>query len=395
MSVSPTRAEGLDRCADALVVADPAAMRRWSPSIPTLAGNLQRPFINGSPESYIASMIRWVRESTVAVIAVLILPALLPASAAANHIPFTRAQVEPRSIPMVGKLRLVNDGVAASCSAAVIDAVSQSVALTAAHCVYSSSRGYPESGRFIPAYATGSGPFGEWPVKQYLPGDPWVLSGHSHYDWAFLILSRNSNGQAVEDVVGGLPIAFNQPRDQAYRILGYPAEPSPPFNGEQLWGCTTAWGQDFKDPDPDEQYGPPGMVAGCDMGPGASGGPWLNSQGVVSGVLSTTFGGHTGIVGSPFLGDEAAAKFALATGVPETATCNGLAVTHLGSPRSDVIRGTDGPDVIALGPGDDRVRAGAGADTICGDGGSDRINGGPGRDRCQGGPGRDRLKNCP
>jgi hypothetical protein len=331
----------------------------------------------------------------VALFVTLALSAVAPVSAAANHIPFTSASVDPATIPTVGKLRLVNDGAGTACSGAVVDANNQSVVLTAAHCVYSSSRGYPESGRFIPAYGNGSGPFGEWPVKEYLPGDPWVASGHSHFDWAFLVLGRNANGQAIEDVVGSLPLAFNQVREQDYRVLGYPAAPNPPFNGEQLWSCLSAWGENFTDPDPDEQYGPPGMVIGCDMDHGASGGPWLNSEGVVSGVLSTTFPGHPGIVGSPYLGDEAAAKFAVATGAPETATCRGLAVTHLGTDRSELIRGTQGPDVIVLGGGNDLVRARAGRDTICGNDGADTIDGGPGRDSCQGGPGRDRLKSCP
>ena len=343
-----------------------------------------------------ARVIGPVRARSVAVAAHLIcLQALLPAGAEASHIPFTRTPVDPATVPAVGKLETVGaDQEPFSCSGVVVDANNQSVVVTAAHCIYRAG-GLPETARFLPAYNEGVAPFGDWEVMQYLPSDPWVASGHSHFDWAFLVLDRNSNGQAIEDVVGGLPIEFNQPRTQAYKLLGYPAEPSPPFDGERLWACETAWGGNFRDPDPDEQYGPLGMVVGCDMGHGASGGPWLNAAGVVSSVISTQFGGHPNILGGPYFGDDAAAKFAVATGTPETAACKGRAVTHLGTQGADAIRGTNGDDVIVLGSGKDSAKGGPGSDTICGNGGKDTIKGGPGRDKCVGGPGRDRLRQCP
>jgi hypothetical protein len=141
-----------------------------------------------------------------------------------------------------------------------------------------------------------------------------MLSGHSHFDFAFIVLAPDSRGRYVEDVVGGLPIVFNQARDQGYRLLGYPAEPSP-FNGAQMWQCDSRYGGDVYDPDPEEQYGPPIMYTGCDMGQGASGGPWLNPQGVVTSVTSTSLADHPNILGGPYLGDEAAALFASVTGV--------------------------------------------------------------------------------
>ncbi len=85
---------------------------------------------------------------------------------------------------------------------------------------------------------------------------------------------------------------------------------------------------------------------------------------------------------------------------PQIYRCDGRIATIVGTPRNDVITGTDGPDVIvALGGndivhglgGDDRICLGAGNDTAIGGSGNDRIFGGAGNDRILGGSGHDHL----
>jgi Ca2+-binding RTX toxin-like protein len=66
-------------------------------------------------------------------------------------------------------------------------------------------------------------------------------------------------------------------------------------------------------------------------------------------------------------------------------TCDGLAATIVGHPRSEVLKGTPGDDVIVARGGDDVVWAGAGDDVVCGDGGRDGLYGGPGDDVLLGG----------
>ena len=74
--------------------------------------------------------------------------------------------------------------------------------------------------------------------------------------------------------------------------------------------------------------------------------------------------------------------------------------TITGTGGNDVIRGTSGPDVICAGAGNDVVygrggndiiRGGEGNDVLRGGGGGDRLIGGPGRDVLYGGEGTDAL----
>jgi V8-like Glu-specific endopeptidase len=274
-----------------------------------------------------------MRRYLIAALSCLACLAVAPAAAQATPpntgdfmTPFTTSLISPSTSPpnrSVGKLYLrFPTGVTESCSASVVDANNQSTLITAGHCVYSSSRGgLATSATFVPGFHDGIAPFGEWSSLRIVPSGPWVLSGHSHFDFAFIVLRHDARGRYVEDVVGGLPIAFNQPRNQAYHLLGYPGVPNPPYNGQLMWACDSTYGGDFYDPDPDEQYGPPIMYTGCNFDHGASGGPWLNPQGTVSSVISTTFSTHPNIVGGPYLGDDAAALFASVTGTAPPRKC--------------------------------------------------------------------------
>ena len=72
-------------------------------------------------------------------------------------------------------------------------------------------------------------------------------------------------------------------------------------------------------------------------------------------------------------------------------TCEGKAVTILGTAAADFIVGTAGPDVILGGDGNDVIRGREGNDTICGGQDDDDIYGEAGNDIAYGGPGNDRL----
>jgi hypothetical protein len=252
---------------------------------------------------------------------------LLPAAAQAAPpntgdfmTPFTRSLITANTSPpnrSVGKIHIrFPNGSAEACSASVVDASNRSTLMTAAHCVYAKAKGgLATSASFAPGFHGSVEPYGEWESLSIVPSGPWMLSGHSHFDFAFIAL-RPQGGHYVEDVVGGLPIAFNQPRDQAYHLLGYPGDPNPPFDGSQLWACDSTYGGDIYDPDPDEQYGPPIQYTGCDLGHGASGGPWLNPGGVLTSVISTFLPNTPNIIGGPYLGDDAAALYASVGNIP-------------------------------------------------------------------------------
>jgi hypothetical protein len=75
----------------------------------------------------------------------------------------------------------------------------------------------------------------------------------------------------------------------------------------------------------------------------------------------------------------------------DTATCNGLPATIVGTDQSERIRGTSGPDVIVGLGGSDVILDMGGDDVICGGAGNDTLVGGVGNDFLDGGDGRDRL----
>jgi len=258
------------------------------------------------------------RTGPVALVAIALLFAGAP-PAQGISIPFTRTLTDTATPPgsRVGKIYTqFPNGTNSSCSASVVDAPNRSTLITAGHCVYRSFYGGQVTrATFVPGTrAGGARPFGSYQSQHVAVAYPWTLSGHSHFDLAFMVVGPNAKGRRVQDAVGGNPIAFNGVRNQAYRLLGYPSDP--PFDGYTGWTCNTQWGADNQDPDPDEQYGPPIMLAGCDQGHGASGGPWLTSSGSVASVISTLIPGSPNVMGGPYLGDYAASLFASVSSLP-------------------------------------------------------------------------------
>ncbi len=78
-------------------------------------------------------------------------------------------------------------------------------------------------------------------------------------------------------------------------------------------------------------------------------------------------------------------------GIDAAVTCNGLAVTILGTDRADQITGTAANDVIDARDGHDVVKGGLGRDTACGGDGNDELRGQKGNDTLVGGDGRDEI----
>lgn len=247
----------------------------------------------------------------VALAATLVALALASSALAVTSVPFTRALTDTNAPPgiQVGKIDMQwPDGANSDCSASVVDAPNRSTLITAAHCIYTSRHlGKAVSVRFAPGYNNGNSPYDQYFSREIAIPQQWI-AGSSQYDYAFIVVGRTRKGRAVQDLVGAIPIAFNQPRNQPYRLIGYPNSPDPPFNGATSWTCSSGPGVDSFAPAP-RQNEPPTIVAGCDMGDGASGGPWLTDQGIVASVTHTTFPSTPNVLGGPFLDDAAAALF--------------------------------------------------------------------------------------
>jgi V8-like Glu-specific endopeptidase len=164
-----------------------------------------------------------------------------------------------------GKLFFVQGRYRYECSASVPPSQSHSVILTAGHCVYGPG-GWSRKITFVPAYDRGARPFGTWSWRYEAVPRQWWRIGNWNYDYAAIKLKANSRGR-VGSVVGEQGIAWNYPRRQDYRIIGYPHNIS---RGRQMWSCQSS----FRRVDGKRLSGPPATGVDCNLGAGASGGGW-------------------------------------------------------------------------------------------------------------------------
>ncbi len=297
------------------------------------------------------------------------------------------------------------------CSGTVVHSNSHTAVLTAGHCVDDPEfgGGFSVNWIFVPGYRAGSGPYGEWPATRLLTTGAWQSAANVRQDLGIALVARDGEGRGVEDVIGARPIEFGLARQQAFAAFGYPALPTlfePAFDGQRLYRCDS--GVTGSDSPPGD--GPDPLEIDCDMSGGASGGGWVNADGVLNGLTSYGYAGDLGHLYGPYFGAEARAFYERASG--PALLCHGREVTNLGGAAADDFTGTEGADAFRLGGADDVAAGGGGDDRACGGGGSDRLRGddgadrllggsgrdllvgGPGEDTCIGGPGRDRARSC-
>lgn len=186
-----------------------------------------------------------------------------------------------------GRIFLKVGRYAGFCSGTAINSVSRRLVLTAGHCLYSVLPGHrvPTSARyfdFVPGYSGGQAPFGEFIGRKGFLPRPWLRSINENYDLAAVLTDPNASGLNVADAVGGgIPIATDRPRDQAYQVLGYPGGPE----RKSMQECDARFSGDDRLTYP--LGGPPSLGVSCFMGEGASGGPWLINEGTEVGGITT------------------------------------------------------------------------------------------------------------
>ena len=230
-------------------------------------------------------------------------PRLPAAGARITPPPFSTAQVPPAAMttyPYSANGRLFGSFGRAgnySCSATVVNSSSRSVALTAGHCLYERGIGWARRVVFVPAYLNGAHPFGAWDVTRMSATRGWVRSENFHGDFAAVKLASASG--PIGDVVGEEGLVWNQPREQVFQAIGYPANRG---QTELMWNCvSTSIGADPLD----RSRGAAATGIGCDMGGGSSGGGWTirDSGGnpFVNGVTSYGYKRVRDILFSPYL----------------------------------------------------------------------------------------------
>ncbi|MGH2712007.1 MAG: trypsin-like serine peptidase [Actinomycetota bacterium] len=221
-------------------------------------------------------------------------------------IPYTRTQItDPSVFPFRTNGRLFGisrNGIPYSCSATAVSSQNRSVVWTAGHCVYLVEEGgLSSSVEFVPGYANGNAPYGEWPATEAWMPTGWVQLQSPSYDMAALIVMEDQNSMRLEDVVGGRGIAWNVARNLQFDAFGYPA--SPPFDGESLFVCDSQYGLE----DPFVLTSPPRTTAiGCDMEAGSSGGGWIIRDQYLNGLNSYGFEEVPEVLFGPYFGDVAA-----------------------------------------------------------------------------------------
>ncbi|MFE2165747.1 trypsin-like serine peptidase [Streptomyces sp. NPDC059447] len=174
------------------------------------------------------------------------------------------------------------------CTAAVVRSDDHDVIATAAHCV-----GDPDTTFFAPGYRDGKAPYGLWRLTGVYVAEGWKTGQDPDADIAFATVAPVDGGPggSVEDLVGGFPVAAEQPDDATVTVIGYPRAQETPLRCAN----TTAL------------LSPTQRRIGCpDLTGGTSGSPWL-VDGALAGVLGGYEGGGTvpEISYSAVMGDQA------------------------------------------------------------------------------------------
>ncbi|MCB5182563.1 trypsin-like serine peptidase [Streptomyces antimicrobicus] len=191
----------------------------------------------------------------------------------------------------------------ASCSGDSISSANGSTVITAGHCVKYQGN-WHTNWIFVPAYANGNAPYGQWPATKTLATDQWAASEDMNFDVGFAVVAPQ-NGRKLSDVVGAQGITFNGGYSKRMYAFGFPA--ASPYDGTKLVYCSGNSGKDFlltKD-----------HSLGCNMTGGSSGGPWFQdfneSTGLGTQVSVNSFG-YTFLPNrmfGPYFGNEVKATY--------------------------------------------------------------------------------------
>lgn len=198
-----------------------------------------------------------------------------------------------------------NSGVNYVCSGSALVSANESVVWTAGHCVNEGPGAFYKNFLFVPAYRDGAAPYGKFAATELLTTSGWLSSGQWGVDLGAAVVGTNASGLTLSDAVAEVPIVFNAPRNQAYRLYGYPAAKK--FSGQRLRVCNTAWAMD------DSSASPATMGASCDMTGGSSGGPWVTTTGAVASVVSYGYQSLQKVLFGPHLEREAQGLYTAAS----------------------------------------------------------------------------------
>lgn len=187
-----------------------------------------------------------------------------------------------------------------SCSGTSLQTPSESIVLTAGHCVLDAGS-WGTDIVFVPAFDHEDRPFGTFRASEVFVTRPWERSGNSDFDVAALRVEPNFLG-SLTATVGAKGWTSGRSRHSSLQIFGYPAAA---LEGEELRSCPgRALGSDELT---NGLPGPPTVPARCDMAGGSSGGAWLVDGGtLIDGVTSYGYPANPDRLYSPYFGPAVA-----------------------------------------------------------------------------------------
>ncbi|GAA3038824.1 hypothetical protein [Streptosporangium longisporum] len=200
-----------------------------------------------------------------------------------------------------GRVFLTIGGSDFVCSASSVRSANRDLVVTAGHCVKDGAGAWADNWTFVPGYAQGRRPYGQYTARRMFVAGPWSRKGDDSHDIGMVAVGT-SGGRHLGDVVGGQNIAFGTPRGRSTSGFGFPADT--PYDGEHLVYCAGP----LRD-DPNGQTTGQGMR--CDMTAGSSGGPWLagfdasTGRGTIVSVSSFKYSDDRRTMYGPYFGGSA------------------------------------------------------------------------------------------
>jgi V8-like Glu-specific endopeptidase len=182
------------------------------------------------------------------------------------------------------------------CSGTALATPNRSVVWTAGHCVNDGPGHFFTKFAFVPAYKDGQRPHGTFPATELLTTSGWQADQEWGVDLGAAAVATNASGQTLAQAVDEREIVFNAPRNQGYKLYGYPAAKK--FNGQRMRVCDTRWAFD-------DVATPFTMGVPCDMTGGSSGGGWVTSSGAVASVVSYGYSSLRNYLFGPHMEAEA------------------------------------------------------------------------------------------
>ncbi|WP_370413235.1 serine protease [Streptomyces fradiae] len=164
-----------------------------------------------------------------------------------------------------GRVFFTFQGRTASCSGNAVTSKNASTVITAGHCVKYQGA-WHTNWVFVPAYANGNAPYGQWSATKTLTTPQWEASEDINYDVGAAVVAP-LNGQTLTSVTGAQGIQFNGAYNKPMYAFGFPA--ASPYDGTKLVYCSGNSSKDF--------LFSQDHALGCNMTGGSSGGPWFAS----------------------------------------------------------------------------------------------------------------------